>query len=219
MPPIRLDTFLPYRVAVLSDRLSQRLARVYEGCGLSSPQWRVLAAVAEKPGRSAQDVVRMTPMEKATVSRAVSALIARGLMRREADDRDGRTSRLTLTAEGERLYGEIAPGVLAIEADIAARCDKAGLLGRVGRIERHVRGAGTEHSERRDRERQGALDRDPHPRLHTYPQMAQPSRKPVRASHQLGIGERLGARHHGDRRRRAFGLGGDRLVNQERRDP
>lgn len=135
MAPIRLDTFLPYRFAVLSDRLSQRLARVYEGCGLSSPQWRVLAAVAEKPGRSAQDVVRMTPMEKATVSRAVSALIARGLMRREADDRDGRTSRLTLTAEGERLYGEIAPGVLAVEAGIAARCDKAGLLAAMDAIE------------------------------------------------------------------------------------
>ena len=135
MNPIRLDTFLPYRVAVLSDRLSQRLAHEYEGCGLTSPHRPVLAAVAEKPGRSAQDVVRMTPMEKATVSRAVSALIARGLMRRAADDRDGRTSRLTLTGEGERLYCEIAPGVLAIEADIAARCDKAGLLAAIDAIE------------------------------------------------------------------------------------
>lgn len=136
MQPIRLDEFLPYRLAVLTHRLSRLLARVYEDRhGLSAPQWRVMAAVAEHPGRTAQDVVRMTPLEKATVSRAVSALIARGLLRREADDRDGRSSRLTLTAEGERLYADIAPAVLAVEADLAARCDKAGLLRIIDQIE------------------------------------------------------------------------------------
>jgi DNA-binding MarR family transcriptional regulator len=64
MRPIRLEHFLPYRLAVLSHRLSVALAAIYETShGLSTPQWRVMAAIADRPGRTAQDVVRMTPME------------------------------------------------------------------------------------------------------------------------------------------------------------
>jgi DNA-binding MarR family transcriptional regulator len=127
MNPIRLSEFLPYRLAVLSQRLSAALAAVYEQeHGLSAPQWRVMAAVAERPGRTAQEVVRMTPMEKATVSRAVSALIARGLLRREADDRDGRASRLALTDSGSEMYSRIAPAALAVEADIVAALERGG---------------------------------------------------------------------------------------------
>lgn len=139
MTPIRLHDFLPYRLAVLSQRLSAELAAVYEHQhGLSAPQWRVMAAVAERPGRTAQEVVRMTPMEKATVSRAVSAMIERGLMRREADDRDGRSSRLALTESGKSLYALIAPAVLRVEASIVsamAACSKSELLMAVGEIE------------------------------------------------------------------------------------
>jgi DNA-binding MarR family transcriptional regulator len=126
MPPIRLDDFLPYRLAVLSDRSATAISRIYEDRhGLSTPQWRVMAAVADKPGRTAQDVVRMTPMEKAMVSRAVSALIGRGLMRREADHRDGRSSRLFLTAEGDAVYSDIAPGALQVEAQMLRRLSEA----------------------------------------------------------------------------------------------
>jgi len=139
MTPIRLDSFLPYRLAVLSHRLSEALAAIYEDRhGLSPPQWRVMAAVAERPGRTAQDVVRMTPMEKATVSRAVSALIARGLLKREADDRDGRSSRLVLTGAGQALYDAIAPDVLDIEAAAVANMQsatKASLLSLIAEIE------------------------------------------------------------------------------------
>jgi DNA-binding MarR family transcriptional regulator len=121
MTPIRLDDFLPYRLAVLSHRLSEALAAIYEDLHrLSTPQWRVMAAVADVPGRTAQDVVRMTPMEKATVSRAVAALIGRGFLKREADDRDGRAARLFLTEAGRAAYADIAPAVSAIEARLEA---------------------------------------------------------------------------------------------------
>jgi DNA-binding MarR family transcriptional regulator len=119
MRPIRLEHFLPYRLAVLSHRLSVALAAIYETShGLSTPQWRVMAAIADRPGRTAQDVVRMTPMEKATVSRAVSALIGRGFLRREADDRDGRASRLVLTDAGRAAYQAIAPAIEHAEAEL-----------------------------------------------------------------------------------------------------
>lgn len=138
MQPIRLDTFLPYRLAVVADRLSRLLQPIYEAAhGLSTPQWRIMAAVAEKPGRTAQDVVRMTPMEKATVSRAVSALIARGLLKRETDDRDARAAQLELTPAGENLYRQIAPEALKLEALAVAGLPhaKSDLLALIAEIE------------------------------------------------------------------------------------
>lgn len=145
MTAIELDEFLPYRLAVLAHRLGRSLAAVYEDRhGLSAPQWRVLAAVAARPGRTAQDVVRMTPMEKATVSRAVSALIDRGLLRRKADDHDGRSSRLVLTAAGEALYARIAPDVLRVEQNIVeglAPGGKDNLLRMIDEIEIALGGA------------------------------------------------------------------------------
>jgi DNA-binding MarR family transcriptional regulator len=139
MRPIRLDRFLPYRLAVLSHRLSLALAAIYETShGLSTPQWRVMAAIADRPGRTAQDVVRMTPMEKATVSRAVSALIARGFLKREADDRDGRASRLVLTDAGRAAYEAIAPKIERAEAELTqglSDVDRLQLLSLLDRLD------------------------------------------------------------------------------------
>jgi DNA-binding MarR family transcriptional regulator len=139
MQPIRLDRFLPYRLAVLSHRLSLALAAIYETShGLSTPQWRVMAAIADRPGRTAQDVVRMTPMEKATVSRAVSALIARGFLKREADDRDGRASRLVLTDAGRAAYEAIAPKIERAEAELTqglSDVDRLQLLSLLDRLD------------------------------------------------------------------------------------
>jgi DNA-binding MarR family transcriptional regulator len=56
-------------------------------------------------------------MDKMTVSRAVSALVARGLLERGAAA-DRRTLALSLSAEGRRLHGEVAPAALAMEAEI-----------------------------------------------------------------------------------------------------
>lgn len=137
MLPIALDTFLPYRLAVLTHRLSRQLAAIYEAPrhGLSTPQWRVMAAVAEVPGRTAQDIVRLTPMEKATVSRAVSALIVRGFLERQADASDGRASRLALTAAGTAVYAAIAPQILAVEAGVIGAGAKARMLNVIAEIE------------------------------------------------------------------------------------
>jgi len=58
-------------------------------------------------------------MDKMTVSRAVAALVARGVLARtRAGDR--RTLALALTDAGEALHAEIAPLALSIEAELLA---------------------------------------------------------------------------------------------------
>ena len=141
MTPIKLDEFLPYRIACLAHAITAAISHIHESRhGLSTPQWRVTAAVAEVPGRTAQDVVSVTPMEKAVVSRAVTALIRRGVLRREADVNDGRASRLFLTAKGSKSYADIAPRVRKLEQHLlAAAPDGDELLASVKSLEAQLR--------------------------------------------------------------------------------
>ncbi len=79
--------------------------------GLNLSQWRVMAAVAEVPGRTSVEVVTVTPMDKGIVSRATKALLSMGLLRREASQLDGRISHLFLTDDGIELYRGMFPEV------------------------------------------------------------------------------------------------------------
>jgi len=119
---LRLDTYWPYQVTVLADLISRRTAMVVKReAGLNLSQWRVLAAIAERPGRTAAEVVAMTPMDKGIVSRATKALLAEGLLYREASQADGRVSHLFLTDKGCALYDALRPHVEAVPGPANAR--------------------------------------------------------------------------------------------------
>ena len=71
-----LDRFLPYRLSVLSNRVSSAIARQYsDRFGLSIPEWRVMAVLGGSPGLSARDVAERTAMDKVQVSRALESLV------------------------------------------------------------------------------------------------------------------------------------------------
>lgn len=112
-----LDTFLPYRLSVLSNRVSAAIARHYsDRFGLSIPEWRVMAVLGQTPGLSAREVAARTAMDKVQVSRAVASLVAARRVTREADGKDGRITRLSLTQKGRAIYDEIVPLALHLEA-------------------------------------------------------------------------------------------------------
>ena len=106
-----LDQFWPYQVTVLADRIARRTSRIVKERGLNLSQWRVMAAIAERPGRTSVDVVTVTPMDKGIVSRATKALLEMGFVRREASQSDGRLSHLHLTDAGAALYAEVIPNI------------------------------------------------------------------------------------------------------------
>ncbi len=121
---IALDEFLPYLVARLSDKVTKRTAAIAKNVdGLNLSHWRVLAAVAEAPGRTAQDVVAMTPMDKGIVSRAVKTLLNEKLLVRKASQTDGRIGHLHLTAKGERVYAQLAGDIREVEALMLSALD------------------------------------------------------------------------------------------------
>lgn len=121
-----LEHFLPYRLSVLSNRVSSAIARVYsERFALSVTEWRVMAVLGRYPDLSANEVAQRTAMDKVAVSRAVARLIESVRMQREMHDDDRRRSVLRLSEAGYRIYDEVAPLALAFERRLFEGMDTA----------------------------------------------------------------------------------------------
>ena len=116
-----LDRFVPYRLSVLTNRVSNAIARHYsERFGLSIPEWRVMAVLGQSSRLSAREVALRTEMDKVQVSRAVASLVRRKRVRKESDETDGRITRLALTSRGHAIYEEIVPLALDLEEQFLA---------------------------------------------------------------------------------------------------
>src|SRR3984893_14274064 len=101
---LMLDGYLPYRLSVASNAVSRLIARAYEDrFGLTIPQWRLIAVVAEGGPVTPPAIGARTVMDKVTVSRATQGLVKRRLVQRAPHDADGRSHHLALSKAGERL--------------------------------------------------------------------------------------------------------------------
>ena len=121
MASLDLEHFLPYRLSVLSNRVSRGIAETYEErFGLSVTEWRVIAIVGRYPGLSASEVAQRAAMDKVAISRAVRRLLDQGRIEREHNDADRRERHLQLSSAGRAIYNEIVPAALAYEQRIRA---------------------------------------------------------------------------------------------------
>ncbi len=116
---LSLDGFLPYRLSVLSNAVSRRIADIYEReFDLSVWQWRIMAVLGEHGGLTSTEVAQRTLMDKPTVSRAAASLIERGILSRETDAKDRRRAPMTLTTEGAAIYAAVIPRALECEQEL-----------------------------------------------------------------------------------------------------
>ncbi len=114
-----LEHFLPYRLSVLSNRISSAIAREYsQRFGLGVTEWRVMAVLGRYPGLSANQVAQRTAMDKVAVSRAVARLLNAGRLLRDVDDEDRRRSVLRLSEAGYGVYDQVAPLALVFEMHV-----------------------------------------------------------------------------------------------------
>ena len=116
---LNLEHFLPYRLSVLSNRISSAIAREYsKRFGLGVTEWRVMAVLGRYPGLSANQVAQRTAMDKVAVSRAVARLLEADRLLRSFDDDDRRRSVLHLSEAGYAVYDQVAPLALAFEQHV-----------------------------------------------------------------------------------------------------
>lgn len=120
-----LSHFLPYRLAVLSERVSKRLAREYaEQFGLTIPEWRVMAHLSRSAKVSVRDIHINANLEKPRVSRAVAKLEASGLVEKSTHTDDHRLVEVSLTEAGRKVLDSFLPSALNLEARLLAALSK-----------------------------------------------------------------------------------------------
>jgi DNA-binding MarR family transcriptional regulator len=125
--PLALERFLPYRLSILSNTLSQQIARDYQQrFELSVTEWRVMAVLARYDGEnlSARLVAERTAMDKVAVSRAVAGLVEAGRVARRTHDGDKRRSVLRLTAKGWKIHDAVAPLARAHERAVLQKLSR-----------------------------------------------------------------------------------------------
>lgn len=120
MTEFDLFRFVPFRLNRLSAEVSAALSEEYRvRYGLEIPEWRVLATLGfGNASCSAQFIVESTRTHKSTISRAVTNLLARGLLERIESSDDRRAYELKLSRAGRKLFDELWPRLLAKEGEI-----------------------------------------------------------------------------------------------------
>ncbi|ABC21779.1 MarR family transcriptional regulator [Rhodospirillum rubrum F11] len=131
--PIPID-YVTFRLDVIVSLAKGDASAVYEqACGLSIRDLRFLRIAAFDPGLPQGRLVAESYVEKTLVSKTISDLVRRGLLRREIDSQDARRVRLFVTAAGQagvdaceilgrRLEAELMAGIGAEERLIFDRC-------------------------------------------------------------------------------------------------
>jgi DNA-binding MarR family transcriptional regulator len=120
-PPLVLEDFLPYRLAVLTHAVSRALGEVYGArFGLSIPEWRIVANLGRFGPQQPGDLAERSSMDKPKVTRALQRLLAAGLITRAIDSADRRQARIALTRKGASVFREIGSLARAWETDLLA---------------------------------------------------------------------------------------------------
>jgi DNA-binding MarR family transcriptional regulator len=116
-----LTTFLPYQMAVAASRISRGFAERYQAeFGLTIPEWRVLAHLAQSGRVSVREIHARVDMDKSKVSRAAARLEAAGLIAKRAHGTDRRLLDMTLTDAGHAMMVRIVPIARTYEAQVMA---------------------------------------------------------------------------------------------------
>jgi DNA-binding MarR family transcriptional regulator len=102
---VRLMTWLPWSI----DKQLQRDAK------LGMVDYQVMAMLSESPDRTMRlsSLAEVTNASLSRLSRVVTRLETRGLVRREPDQTDGRFTKAILTEEGLQSLAEAAPDHVA----------------------------------------------------------------------------------------------------------
>ena len=116
---LELEKFLPYRLSVLAQLVSEALHDLYAApFGLSVTQWRVMAALGRFAPLTASEVGQQIVMDKVAGSRAVAGLMKRELIERATDLSDRRRASLRLSAKGRAMHAQIVPLALGYESEL-----------------------------------------------------------------------------------------------------
>ncbi len=133
-----IESALTYRISHLFTRLSTGTTQDLATFGLVLREWRVMAMLARHEPLSASELVARSPLDKASVSRAIASLEQRKLVSVAPSSADARVKVLHLTTAGWDLYGQIAPRSVARQKalmGVLTVSERASLMSMLDRLE------------------------------------------------------------------------------------
>ncbi|MDA7424792.1 MarR family winged helix-turn-helix transcriptional regulator [Thalassococcus lentus] len=121
-----LAEFLPYRLAYISERVSQRLSADYgKSHGLTVAEWRILVNLQRLGTASVRDIQVFTNLEKSRVSRAVTRMEKAGLVAKQAGTDDARLVEIGLSEKGIDTLNKVLPSAIEVEHRLIADLTEA----------------------------------------------------------------------------------------------
>lgn len=109
-----IETFFPYRLAIVAEAFSRQLVAVYgQEHGLTREEWRLLFLLEGAGTLDSLQLSQRTSLDKVQVSRAASRLQDKGLITREILGSDRRLRNYAITSAGRDLFGRAFAGVRA----------------------------------------------------------------------------------------------------------
>ncbi|MBS0502023.1 MAG: MarR family transcriptional regulator [Burkholderiaceae bacterium] len=118
------------------------VVRLCEGeFGITRREWRVLAQLAAHEGVQSSELARHASLDRARTSRALTGLVAKGLVERTPREGDRREVLVHLTAQGRALHAALLPRVAQINRELLSALDEGEVRQLVRFLERLQRQA------------------------------------------------------------------------------
>ena len=113
--PRDITDLLNFRLAALVGASGAAVIRLCEGqYGVSRREWALLGLLAVRGAQAPSEIADQCHLDRTRVSRAITRLAAKGLIRRQALDGDRRRASVALTPAGQALYRQLFDEVAAI---------------------------------------------------------------------------------------------------------
>ncbi len=107
---------LGYLLNRAARSMASQLAEAIRPAGVGIGQWAVLMFLWADDGLTQAELSRVVAIEPPTMVRTIDRMVRDGLVRRQADGRDGRLSRIFLSDLGRSLRDELVPRAVAVNA-------------------------------------------------------------------------------------------------------
>jgi DNA-binding MarR family transcriptional regulator len=112
-----LEDLVTYRLMKLADTMGRASTQAYGArFGVTNAELRLLAVISAHQPLSANEISRRTGLDKGWVSRSMSSLLKRALVRRAPHPQDGRALLVSLTRAGKSLVERMKPFAVARQA-------------------------------------------------------------------------------------------------------
>lgn len=141
-PVPELTDHLGYWLRQLSNHVSHSFARRIEGRGVTVAEWAMMRVMHGKDAMPPSRVAELMGLTRGAITRLADRLIAKDLLVRAADAKDGRAQTLVLTPRAGELVPELAMladrndaecfAVLSADERAALRAILEGAVARLG---------------------------------------------------------------------------------------